>query len=81
MGTWKQGTDTGRSAGDPDEWLTSEWIANDLQVPLSTYYQWRAHRKAPQAIKVGKYVRVRRRHYEEWLSNLAATSLSTAGDR
>ncbi len=56
---------------DPNEWLTSEWIANDLQVPLNTYYQWRSAGKGPRAIKVGKYVRVRRSDYEEWLGSLA----------
>lgn len=56
---------------DMSEWLTSEWIANDLQVPLSTYYQWRSAGKGPRGIKVGKYVRVRRGDYEEWLESLA----------
>jgi excisionase family DNA binding protein len=59
----------------PSDWLTSEWIANDLQVPLSTWYQWRSAGKGPKAIKVGKHVRVRRRDYEAWLATLAeATS-------
>ncbi len=55
---------------NPNDWLTSEWIANDLQVPLSTWYQWRSAGKGPKAIKVGKHVRVRRRDYERWLETL-----------
>jgi hypothetical protein len=55
---------------DPNEWLSSAWIANDLDVPLGTYYQWRSAGKGPRAIKVGKYVRVRRKDYEAWLDSL-----------
>lgn len=58
------------SGSSPNEWLTSEWIANDLQVPIATYYQWRSAGKAPRSIKVGKYVRVRRGDYEAWLATL-----------
>ncbi len=58
------------SRGNPDDWLTSEWIANDLKVPLSTWYQWRSAGKGPRAIKVGKHVRVRRNDYEDWLTTL-----------
>ncbi len=58
------------SGASPEDWLTSEWIANDLKVPLSTWYQWRSAGKGPLAIKVGKHVRVRRKDYEDWLSTL-----------
>lgn len=58
-------------AASPNDWLTSEWIANDLHVPLSTWYQWRSAGKGPRAIKVGKHVRVRRRDYEAWLDTLS----------
>lgn len=61
----------GATTNNPNDWLTSEWIANDLQVPLNTWYQWRSAGKGPKAIKVGKHVRVRRRDYESWLASLA----------
>ena len=43
------------SMHNPNDWLTSEWIANDLQVPLGTWYQWRSAGKGPKAIEVGKH--------------------------
>lgn len=52
---------------DSQDWLSARWIADDLGVPISTYYQWRSAGKAPKSIKVGKYVRVRRKDYEAWL--------------
>ncbi len=56
---------------DENEWLSPKWITEDLQVPLSTWYQWRSAGKGPKAIKVGKHVRVRRKDYEAWLATLA----------
>ncbi|MCU1588886.1 MAG: hypothetical protein JWP11_142 [Frankiales bacterium] len=55
---------------DPNEWLTPDYITQDLRVSLNTWYQWRSAGKAPKAIKVGKHVRVRRRDYEAWLATL-----------
>ncbi len=59
------------AVGQPTDWLSSQAIADDLGVPIATYYAWRAAGKAPKAIRIGKYVRVRRCDYEAWLATLA----------
>ena len=59
------------AAPDPDGWLSADWIAKDLQVPIATFYAWRTNGKGPRGHKIGKYIRVRRRDYEAWLATLA----------
>ena len=51
-----------------DEWLTLSEIADDLKIPLATVYQWRSKGDAPEAHRIGRHTRVRRRDYEAWLA-------------
>jgi excisionase family DNA binding protein len=53
--------------------MTTEQLAEFLQVPLATLYQWRHKGTGPKGIKVGKHVRYRRADVEAWLENQAAT--------
>lgn len=49
--------------------LTSEEVADWLQIPLSTVRQWRADRRGPRGYRLGKHVRYRREDVEEWLAD------------
>ncbi len=51
-----------------DRLMTTEELANYMSVPLQTIYAWRAHRKAPPAIRVGKFLRFRRSDVDAWLT-------------
>ena len=53
--------------------MTTEQLAEFLQVPLATLYQWRHKGTGPKGIKVGKHVRYRRSDVEAWLETQAAT--------
>lgn len=53
--------------------MTTEQLAEFLQVPLATLYQWRHKRTGPKGIKIGKHVRYRRADVEAWLEKQAAT--------
>jgi excisionase family DNA binding protein len=50
-----------------DELLAVDEVAAWLRVPARTLYQWRMHGKGPRAVKVGRWVRYRRRDIEQWL--------------
>lgn len=50
----------------PDN-LTPENLADELQVPLSTVYQWNHDGTGPKRVKVGRHVRYRRADVEAWL--------------
>jgi predicted DNA-binding transcriptional regulator AlpA len=54
-----------------EEKLTIAEIIEDLGIPPSTFYRWRATGKGPRAIKLPNgAVRVRRSEYERWLAAL-----------
>ena len=53
--------------------MTTEQLAEFLQVPLATLYQWRHKGTGPKGMKVGKHVRYRRADVEAWLETQAAT--------
>jgi excisionase family DNA binding protein len=50
-----------------DQLLTPQDLANYLDVPLNTLYQWRHHGRGPVAFRVGKHIRYRRRDVEAWI--------------
>lgn len=51
------------------ELLTTTQVAELLQVPVSTIYDWRASRRScPPAIRVGRHLRWRRTDVDEWLA-------------
>lgn len=47
--------------------LTTEEVAELLQVPVATIYGWRVRREGPPAIRVGRHLRFRREAVERWL--------------
>lgn len=53
------------------EYLTIPQLAELLQVPKSTIYQWRHAGHGPPGIRVsGRHVRYRRADVEQWLAGL-----------
>ncbi len=51
--------------------LTIAELCEDLGITRSTFYEWRAKRKAPPSIKLPNgEIRIRRTAYETWLSSL-----------
>ncbi|MFC8304893.1 helix-turn-helix domain-containing protein [Specibacter sp. NPDC057265] len=50
------------------QWLTPTDICRELQIPLQTFYQWRARGVGPHAYRIGKHLRVSQSDYETWLS-------------
>lgn len=52
-------------------YLTIEDVCADLDIARSTFYDWRAKRKAPPCLKLPNGdLRIRRTDYEEWLATL-----------
>jgi len=57
--------------GDKREHLSVRDICTELGVARSTFYDWRAARKAPPCIKLPNGdLRVRRADFERWLQSL-----------
>ena len=52
-----------------DRLLTVEDVAAYLGVPMATLYGWRYKQVGPPGIRVGRYVRYRRRDVEKWLDS------------
>jgi excisionase family DNA binding protein len=50
-----------------DEMMTPRQLADFLQVPLGTIYQWRHKGQGPRGSKVGRHVRYRQTDVDEWL--------------
>jgi len=51
--------------------LTLRDLAAELDVPISTIYNWRIRGRGPRGIMVGRSLRFRRRDVEEWLDSQA----------
>jgi predicted DNA-binding transcriptional regulator AlpA len=50
--------------------LTITDVCDDLDISRSTFYDWRAKRRAPRCIKLPNGdLRIRRADYEEWLAS------------
>lgn len=56
------------------EFLTVADLADWLQVPVSTVYQWNHKSTGPRFVRVGKHVRYRRADVEAWLDQQAAAA-------
>lgn len=50
-----------------EQLLTLQQVADLLQVPPKTIYQWNHSGTGPPRYRVGKYVRYRLRDVEKWL--------------
>jgi predicted DNA-binding transcriptional regulator AlpA len=50
--------------------LTIDDVCADLGVARSTFYDWRAKKRAPRCIKLPNGdIRIRREEYERWLDS------------
>lgn len=47
--------------------LSVQELAEFLQVPIATLYQWRHLGRGPRVIKVGRYLRYDMNDVQEWL--------------
>jgi excisionase family DNA binding protein len=57
-----------RTATRPDEKLTLAQVCAELGISRSTFYEWRAKRKAPRCITLPNgSLRVRRSELDRWL--------------
>ncbi|HVD17594.1 MAG TPA: helix-turn-helix domain-containing protein [Propionibacteriaceae bacterium] len=56
-------------AEQPQQWLTPEELAEELNVPMKTLYVWNHKRKGPAFTRVGKHVRYSRTAVDEWLAS------------
>ncbi len=54
---------------EPDEWLTTEDLAEWLKVPIRTVQDWRVRQVGPDAKKIGRSVRYRRSEVERWIDS------------
>ncbi|MTD58825.1 helix-turn-helix transcriptional regulator [Amycolatopsis pithecellobii] len=49
---------------------TVEQVADFLQVPVKTLYQWRHHGYGPSGRRVGRYIRYRAEDVRAWVDSL-----------
>ena len=54
----------------PLDLLTVEQLAAQLQIPVSTIYQWRYLNQGPPGFKVGRHLRFEKSDVEAWLNTL-----------
>ena len=59
---------SGRIDSDTTQWLSPTEICRELQIPLQTFYQWRAKGIGPHAYRIGRHLRVSQEDFEAWLS-------------
>ncbi|ORT49012.1 hypothetical protein KBI5_14780 [Frankia sp. KB5] len=61
--------DISEAAGGPDRpsrlWGTGE-LSDFLGVSKSTIYKWRAERKGPPGVRIGKYIKWREEDVHRW---------------
>lgn len=51
-----------------DRLLTPHEVAETLQIPPTTLYQWRHQGKGPRAARIGKHLRYRATDLEAWVT-------------
>lgn len=49
-----------------DRHLTAQELADRVGVPLNSIYFWRAQKRGPRAMRIGKYVRYRLEDVLAW---------------
>jgi excisionase family DNA binding protein len=55
----------------PSSRLTIAEVCDDLGISRSTFYDWRAKKRAPRCIKLPNGdIRINRAEYERWLATL-----------
>lgn len=58
-------------AAATDDLLNPTALADYLQVPVATIYQWRHKGYGPRGVRVGRHVRFRRADVDRWLEDQA----------
>jgi excisionase family DNA binding protein len=56
------------------EYLTLPQVAELIQTPAGTLYQWRTKKTGPPSMKVGRRLLYKRTDLEAWLDSLATSS-------
>jgi excisionase family DNA binding protein len=59
-------------AGSSDRPLTTIELADYLQVPVATVYQWSSRGIGPRQIRVGRHLRFRMADVQAWLDARAS---------
>ena len=59
-----------------DELLSPQDLADYLDVPVSTLYDWRWRGEGPKGFRAGKHIRYRRSDVEEWIQRQLDSHLS-----
>ncbi len=54
--------------------LTTEQVAQYLQVPVATLHQWRYRQEGPRAYKVGRHLRWRQADVDAWLPRTGSSA-------
>lgn len=62
---------------DP-QYISPEDLAQMLNVPVGTVYQWRTRGVGPAGFRVGKHVRYRREDVERWIAEQMAADPRSA---
>lgn len=61
-----------------DPLLTTEQVAQYLQVPVATIHQWRYRGEGPRASKVGRHLRFHKSDVDSWLDRHAQPAAGAA---
>jgi len=61
----------------PSRLLTIEEVADLLQLPVNTLYQWRSRGDGPPGMRLGRHVRYSPEGVERWLSDQAKADRSS----
>lgn len=67
-----------RTAGD--QLMTIDEVAEYMQVPVKTLYDWRHRSVGPSGMRIGRHVRYRRRDVDAWLETRRDPVPPLAGD-
>lgn len=60
-----------RGVQSTEQLMSAEEVGGYLQVPIATLYQWKHKGTGPRAIRVGRWLRYRRRDVDAWLDEQA----------
>lgn len=56
-----------RKLDDMPDLLTIDQLADYLELPKSTLYQWRSRQRGPRSLTVGRRIRYRKTDVIKWL--------------
>lgn len=69
--TKEPGRRSPRAATCGHVWVSVDDLADELQIPKSTIYGWKARGLGPTWVRVGKHLRAKRTTVDAWLNGLA----------